>query len=636
MFFKVHLNSVYYLLNKLYMSFKQFFTEAVAPTFTTDIPGRAKFQMGDIVVVRETIGPGYNYAHYHSKKHLPYLNQIGEVVGYKNVKNAYTKFALKFSDNNVLLVHSQFLFGPFKDVATAQKYASNPKKQINSADLKTYVGADVPFASNPKIETYMKSFLAPLGYTWLAKPKIITEGKTVYTVFATKPILHTIKTELKPRIKGYFSFYRQNNAITKKLKTEVNCERLSSITRRGFRTLDSTHEAYGDWDEGICSYFVEAPSAISGYSVANNHKEFFEIEKFGIGSNFNKIEQNKDVIYGIFDAYNHIHTNETTDDYSVVSRLYKITEENGVKTIHGHIIYDALKLNDPYFFKDYNITGSFYIENRGRYSDSNNKEKYIVTQLTDFSFMPRSVRDLNLDLHFFPNIITTKGMPKVQKGIEIKSGNISKFEDMPDTLNGIFNVYNLKNLKSLAGCPNTINGNFTIMSTPITTLVGGPEVVTGRYSCTSSNIKNFVGAPKVIAEDYKESIEDKISNNGFVYDEGGFNGGHNEQLLTCEGAPETVYGNFNINGCKNLTSLEGSPKKIVGGHYDLGDCPKLKSLNGLTLDIIQSENYFKYSLGYKDNNFTLEDIEKYVSVQKLKQSMSSGAKETFGGLMDEL
>jgi hypothetical protein len=613
------------------MSFKQFFIEAVTPTFTTDIPGRAKFQMGDIVIIRDD----GRFGNYQAKKDLPYVNTVNEVVGYKNVPGGYTKFALKASDGTVRLIHGHFIFGPFKNLTTAQKYTSNPKKQINATDLKTYVGTDVPFASTPKIEAYMKNFLAPLGYKWLPTPKIITRGKAVYTIFAIKPILHTIRnSNAEPRIKGYFSFYKQNNAITKKFKSETNCDRLSTITRIGFRTYDDTHESYRDWDEGSCNYFVEAPKALEGHGVASSHKEIFEFDKYGVGSKFDKIEQNKDIIYSIFAAYDHIHTNEITDDYSVISRLYKITEENGVKTIHGHIVYDALRLNDPYFFKDYIVNGSFYIEGRGRYGED--KGKYVVNQLTDFSFMPRLVRDLKLELDNYPNITTTKGMPKVQKGIEINRSNITKFEDMPDTLNGKFNIYDFKKLKNLAGCPNTINGDFSIMSTPITTLVGGPEVVTGRYSCTSSNITNFVGAPKIIAENFKESIEDKISNNTFVYNEGGFNGGHNEHLLTCEGSPETVYGTFSVSGCKNLTSLEGSPKKIIGGNYDLGDCPKLKSLKGLTLDIINSEGYRKYNLGYKDENFTQEDIEKYVSVQKLKQGMSSGAKETFGGLVDEL
>jgi len=614
------------------MSFKQFFTEAKALNYTTDMGGRAKFQMGDIVAVRETAGGGLGYGRYHPKKNLPYLDQIGEIVGWQS-GSQYTKYAIKMNDGNIILVHSHFIFGPFKDKAAAQKYVGKPKKAIDPNDLKTYVGADVPFASTPKIEAYMKNFLAPLGYKWLPTPKVITKGKTVYTVFATKPILHTIKSSnIEPLIKGYFSFYKQNNAITKKFKSESNCERLSAIVRRGFRTYDDTHESYRDWDEGSCSYFVEAPSVLEG--VASNHKEIFEFKKYGVSSKFDKIEQNKDIIYSIFDAYDHIHTNETTDDYSVLSRLYKITEENGVKTLHGHIVYDALKLNDPYFFKDFIVTGSFYIESRGKYED--NKEKRVVSQLTDFSFMPRSVRDLKLDLQFFPNITSTKGMPKIQKDIEINSSNISKLEDMPDIVNGKFNLYGHKKLKSLAGCPNTINGNFTIMSTSITTLVGGPEIVTGSYSCISTNIKNFIGAPKIIAESYKESIEDKVSKNAFNYNEGGFYGSHNEQLLTCEGAPEIVYGNFNIGGCKNLTSLEGSPKKIIGGVYDFGDCPKLKSLNGLTLDIINSEGYGKYKLDYKDENFTQEDIEKYIEVQKIKQGMSSGAKQTFSDLIDEL
>jgi hypothetical protein len=611
------------------MSFKQFFKEAKEPSYSTVIAGRAKFQIGDVVAVRETVGGGLGYARYHSKKLLPYLDQIGEVVGWQS-GSQYTKYAIKMNDGNVILVHSHFVFGPFKDKATAQKYAGKPKKAIDPNDYKTSVGKDVPLASMPKIETYMKSFLAPLGFTWLSTPKVITKGKVITTVLATKPITHDIqKTYDEPLIKGYFCCYKQNNAITKKLKT-TGIDKLSTIAQRGFRTYDREHEQYDEYSSGVCSYFLEGPKPFEEkYKITMSYKEVFFFKKFGVNTELNSIEQNKDTIYSIFDAFEHIHTNPTVDDYSVVSRLYKITEENGVKTIHGSIVYDALHLTDPYFFKDFNLTGSFVITGRDKYVDNAPPR----THLKDFSFMPRSVRNIDLDLSAFSTIVSTKGMPKIQKGFDIKYGNIAKFEDMPEVINGNFNIWSSDKLTSLAGCPNTINGNFNISTTPLKTLVGGPEVVTGDYKCMNTDIKNFIGAPKIVGEKYKEEIEDKLSKQEYIGSSFGFYGNDNKNLVSCEGAPEVVYGDFSVNSNKNLVSLQGSPKKIIGGTYNLGDCPKLKNLEGLTLDIEYLENRYKYKLGYKDTNLTDEDIERYVKVAKVKQGLTGNAAETWEDIL---
>jgi len=610
------------------MSFKQFFKEAKEPSYSTDISGRAKFQLGDIVAVRETVGGGLGYHRYHPKKYQPYLDQIGEIVGWQS-GSQYTKYAIKMNDGNVILVHSHFVFGPFKDKATAQKYAGKPKKAIDPNDYKTSVGKDIPLASMPKIEEFMKSFLAPLGYTWLPTPKVITKGKVTTTVLATKPVTHSIQQEDDPLIKGYFSFYKQNNAITKKLKT-TGTDKLSTIAQRGFYTYDHEHEQYNEYSSGVCAYFLEGPKPFEDrYKAAKGYKETFYFKKFGINSDLKSIEQNKDIIYSIFDAFEHVYTSPTVNDYSVISRLYKITEENGIKTIHGSVVYDALHLTDPYFFKDFNVTGSFVIESRGKYED----KAPSYNHLKDFSFMPKSVRDLELDLRLYPNITTTKGMPKVQKDIKINNSYIAKLEDMPDVLNGVFIIYINEKLTSLAGCPNVVNGDFSIMSTPITTLVGGPEVVTGSYKCVNTDIKNFVGAPKVIGEKHKEEIEDKLSKQEYLGHNLGFYGNDNDNLISCEGAPELVYGDFSVANNKNLVSLKGSPKKIIGGCYNLGSCPNLKNLEGLTIDIDYLKDYRIYSLGYRDTNLTDEDIEKYIRVAKVKQGLTGQAAETWEDIL---
>jgi hypothetical protein len=116
------------------MLFREYLEEAV-PTFNigdfSTPPPRAKFQIGDIVVVRDD----GRWLMYQSKKSAPYVNQVGKVVGYKNIPGSYTKFAVEFRDGAKVPIHGHFLFGPFKDVNVAKQYADDPKKEIKPVEF---------------------------------------------------------------------------------------------------------------------------------------------------------------------------------------------------------------------------------------------------------------------------------------------------------------------------------------------------------------------------------------------------------------------------------------------------------------------------------------------------------------------
>jgi hypothetical protein len=203
------------------MSFKQFFYESKEQVYDVP-PVRAKFQLGDIVVVRND----GRWKMYQSKKTEPYINQIGEVVGYKNSPGAYTKFALKFPDGNTFLFHGHFLYGPFKDLKTAQKY-TKPGLKINPADIKIKEGTKVlaSYQKRDNVEIFLKDFLPKIGYTWLQKPiEILSkDSKYVYTVFATRDLEYTRTGRYghEPVIQGKCSCYRVNNVKTKKNKIYI-------------------------------------------------------------------------------------------------------------------------------------------------------------------------------------------------------------------------------------------------------------------------------------------------------------------------------------------------------------------------------------------------------------------------------
>jgi hypothetical protein len=589
------------------MSFKQFFKESVK---FDEIPPKAKFQLNDVVLVYGSL----------PKKWSQYNGKLGTPVGRVGY-SMLVKYAIKMDDGEVILINSSFVHGPFKDRKVAQKYVDNPKKQIDVKDLKSYVGNAIPFASNLKIETYMKNYLAPLGYQWLTTPKVIKgDNNTTYTIFAQRPIDHPI-TEgnyEKPLQVGVFSFYKQNNSTNKKLKSDGVSKLVEIIKGGKTNTYDEKHPHYIQDAHGSCPYFVEVPAPLTRYSNNLIHPaDMFQFKRLGVNSVTKSLEMYKDRIYGIFDVYSHVgestRNKSVIDEYRILKSIYPITEKNGVKTIHSSINYNALKLSNPYMLKDFIVEGDFVIEGVSSY-DGDDDYKVAAqywSSLKDFSFMPRSVRSLEVDLNAFVNIKTTKGMPKIAEGIKLTSKHIISLEDMPVEVNGNL-LIGCKNLKSLAGCSNIIKGQFLIYdNNHITTLVGGPEKVEGGYTVTDlTNLKSLVGMPKIITTTNRRGRGITI---------------HKCGIETLEGAPEIVEGNFDISQNQHLRSLKGSPEKITDGRYDFHDCPNVESLEGITLEV--------HSYSCQNTKFTKEDIERAIKVYK---TMKQGASEEEAKLITKI
>ena len=79
-----------------------------------------------------------------------------------------------------------------------------------------------------------------------------------------------------------------------------------------------------------------------------------------------------------------------------------------------------------------------------------------------------------------------------------------------------------------------------------------------------------------------------------------------KNLKSLEGTPKEVGGSFHCTGCKNLKSLEGAPKE-VGGDFYCSFCENLKSLEGAPAKI---NSYF--SCIFCKNLKTLKGGPKYV------------------------
>ena len=165
------------------MSFKHYFkplTEAKVPKAPNlsdyTVPGvKAKFQEGDIVLVRIPKGHGKQgegyFRLYHSAFCMPYMNAVGTIR--LNYNNGYqSKYAIEVEDGTLVPIATPFLVGPFISIEVAKKYQGSDA-ELNIKDLKGFVANDVQ--SNGEIESeFKRSFCNDeVGFKWLDQPAII-------------------------------------------------------------------------------------------------------------------------------------------------------------------------------------------------------------------------------------------------------------------------------------------------------------------------------------------------------------------------------------------------------------------------------------------------------------------------------
>jgi hypothetical protein len=101
-------------------------------------------------------------------------------------------------------------------------------------------------------------------------------------------------------------------------------------------------------------------------------------------------------------------------------------------------------------------------------------------------------------------------------------------------------------------------------------------------------------------------------------------------LISLEGAPEKVYGDFYCVGCNKLTSLEGAPKE-VGGDFVCANCSNLTSLKGAPEKV--GKNFYchhcenlknlKYIPKKINKNFICDDVFTEKEINKVKKNCKS-------------
>ena len=102
-----------------------------------------------------------------------------------------------------------------------------------------------------------------------------------------------------------------------------------------------------------------------------------------------------------------------------------------------------------------------------------------------------SLRDLNGIPNFNAPVINTGN-------IDLSSNQLTSLVGLPTKVFGNLSIYNNPGLKTLAGCPELVRGDFEALWLPITNCIGGPKYVGGDLYLYDTEINSLEGFPKEV------------------------------------------------------------------------------------------------------------------------------------------
>lgn len=102
-----------------------------------------------------------------------------------------------------------------------------------------------------------------------------------------------------------------------------------------------------------------------------------------------------------------------------------------------------------------------------------------------------SLRDLNGIPNFNAPLINTGN-------IDLSSNQLTSLVGLPTKVFGNLSIYNNPGLKTLAGCPELVRGDFEALWLPITNCIGGPKYVGGDLYLYDTDINSLEGFPKEV------------------------------------------------------------------------------------------------------------------------------------------
>lgn len=201
------------------------------------------------------------------------------------------------------------------------------------------------------------------------------------------------------------------------------------------------------------------------------------------------------------------------------------------------------------------------------------------------------------------------------KGLFTISGkNLKSLRGIPDKVNGDFIIQNCDNLKQLDVMPSEIGGDINIENSGIENLIGIPKSFDGVVNLKSlPNLTSLSGLNDIFNDNL--SIKDC------------------ENLTTLKDGPKKIHGIITINGC-GLTSLEYFP--VGARSIYIYNCQELKTLKGAPKEV--TRNFYCVNCNGLTNLIGApEKVGKVFSCSSCDnlESLLGGPKEVYNFICDE-
>lgn len=482
------------------MNFKEYMGEATAADFKAQGYGgttsKTKFQLGDFVVVTDS----------QTKRGGKYVGQYGKIVGYKPFQMV-VKYAVEFPDGEADAYYGQMIMGPFKDEATAQKYAKQVGKarrapygqlpQIVAADLRGYV--DKPLDSNPAFEAALKQLLTaePFDMQWLDTPIQMSDGKYTISILAIKPTnfkkygitdirvnTKISSSSLQNYLRNNVCLLRQNNAVNGKLVTQNYIRGLPSFNASSpyfmsMMWLDVSSIRYhkNDYNARDINFFdkEELSSALKGV--------IDKIDVHGVALPVSLTKKPKELITAFKAPYEVL--SGSYDPQMIFNMFYDVVEDKGQKVITERIRADENTLKYFEGYTQHYVAGSYGNSELVIHTDHSDKlvippgmRKIVLVPKTgntelnikDFSFMPPNVQELTVSEC---NIQTLNGLPNKMEKLSIEHCKLPSLHGLPKKIGTLLIADT--NLKDFTGAEDTEVDNLQGWKNDFTSLKGVPK-----------------------------------------------------------------------------------------------------------------------------------------------------------------
>lgn len=515
------------------MNFKEYVGEATAQDFKAQGYGgttsKTKFQMGDYVVVTSS----------QTKRGEKYIGQHGRIVGYKPFQMV-VKYAVEFPDGEADAYYGQMIAGPFKNEATAIKYAKQIGKtkkgpydslpQIAASDLRGYV--DKPLDTNPKFEAFLKQLLAtePFDMQWLDTPIQVSDGKYTISILAIKPTnfkkygidsvnINTKLTSssLKNYLRNNVCLLRQNNAVNGKLVTQNYIRGLPSFNASSpyfmsMMWLDVSRMRYHKKD-----YNARDINFFDKKELSSALKDIDKIDVHGVALPISLVKKPNELITAFKAPYEVLSGNY--DPQMIFDLYYDVVEHKGEKIITGRIRADEITLK---YFENYTQhyePGSYgnseliiHTDQSDRLVIPSEMRKIVLVPKTgntklnikDFSFMSPNVQELTVSECIIQSL---NGLPNEMEKLNIEHCQLPSLQGLPKKI-GTLEITDT-NLKDFTGAEDTEVENLWGWKNNFTSLKGIPKAE--RYSLgekfTEKQIKKVIADREMVKRLDKDEQE---------------------------------------------------------------------------------------------------------------------------------